>query len=100
MRVFGLVSPRETGRAFLCVVVTSRLLNIEVGGRHDDAVCGHFVAGLQLNDIANDEPAGRWAVVLDAEGKPLSVREALALINQTLDEALAEQEGDFDEDEA
>lgn len=55
MRVFGLVSPRETGRAFLCVVVTSRLLNIEVGGRHDDAVCGHFVAGLQLNDIANDE---------------------------------------------
>jgi len=36
--------------------------------------------------------------VLDAEGKPLSVREALALINQTLDEALAEQEGDFDAD--
>ena len=27
-----------------------------------------------------------------------SVREALALINQTLDEALAEQEGDFDAD--
>jgi len=36
--------------------------------------------------------------VLDAEGKPLSVREALALINQTLDEALAEQEGDLDAD--
>ena len=36
--------------------------------------------------------------VLDAEGKPLSVREALALIKQTLDEALAEQEGDFDAD--
>jgi putative DNA methylase len=36
--------------------------------------------------------------VLDAEGKPLTVREALALINQTLDEALAEQEGDFDAD--
>ena len=36
--------------------------------------------------------------MLDAEGKPLSVREALALINQTLDEALAEQEGDFDAD--
>src|ERR1039457_4726845 len=32
------------------------------------------------------------------EAKPLSVREALALINQTLDEALAEQEGDFDAD--
>lgn len=40
----------------------------------------------------------RFAKVLDAEGKPLSVREALALINQTLDEALAEQEGDFDAD--
>jgi len=40
----------------------------------------------------------RYAKVLDAEGKPLSVREALAIINQTLDEALTEQEGDFDAD--
>lgn len=40
----------------------------------------------------------RYAKVLDAGGKPLTVREALALINQTLDEALAEQEGDFDAD--
>jgi putative DNA methylase len=40
----------------------------------------------------------RYAKVLDAAGQPLSVREALALINQTLDEALAEQEGDFDAD--
>ena len=40
----------------------------------------------------------RYAKVLDAEGKPLSVREALALINQTLGEALTEQEGDFDAD--
>ncbi len=40
----------------------------------------------------------RYAKVLDAEGKPVSVRDALALINQTLDEALAEQEGDFDAD--
>jgi putative DNA methylase len=40
----------------------------------------------------------RYAQVLDAEGKSLTVREALALINQTLDEALAEQEGDFDSD--
>jgi putative DNA methylase len=40
----------------------------------------------------------RYSKVLDAEGKPLAVREALALINQTLDEALAEQEGDFDAD--
>src|SRR5207302_10262516 len=40
----------------------------------------------------------RYAKVLDAEGKPLAVREALALINQTLDDALTEQEGDFDAD--
>ncbi|HRF13936.1 MAG TPA: DUF1156 domain-containing protein, partial [Candidatus Accumulibacter phosphatis] len=40
----------------------------------------------------------RYASVLDAEGKPLPVRAALALINQVLDEALAEQEGDFDAD--
>ncbi|MDP2181896.1 MAG: DUF1156 domain-containing protein [Actinomycetota bacterium] len=40
----------------------------------------------------------RYAKVLDAEGKSLSVREALSLINQTLGETLAEQEGDFDAD--
>lgn len=40
----------------------------------------------------------RYSKVLDAEGKPLSVRDALTVINQTLDEALAEQEGDFDSD--
>jgi putative DNA methylase len=40
----------------------------------------------------------RYSKVLDAEGKPLPVREALALINQTLDDALVEQEGDFDAD--
>ena len=40
----------------------------------------------------------RYARVLDASGVAVSVREALALINETLDEALAEQEGDFDAD--
>lgn len=40
----------------------------------------------------------RYAKVLDAEGKPLGVRQALSLINRTLDEAMAEQEGDFDAD--
>src|SRR5687768_13741292 len=38
----------------------------------------------------------RYTKVVDAEGNRLSVRQALALINQTLDETLAEQEGDFD----
>jgi putative DNA methylase len=40
----------------------------------------------------------RYSKVLDASGQPLTVREALALINETLDEVLAEQEGDFDAD--
>jgi putative DNA methylase len=40
----------------------------------------------------------RYSRVLDAEGRGLTVREALALINQVLDETLAEQEGDFDAD--
>ena len=40
----------------------------------------------------------RFKEVIDAEGKALTVRTALTLINQTLDEALAEQEGDFDAD--
>lgn len=40
----------------------------------------------------------RYAKVLDTEGKSVSVREALTRINETLDEALAEQEGDFDAD--
>jgi len=40
----------------------------------------------------------RYAKVLDADGNPVPVRAALALINQVLDEALAKQEGDFDAD--
>ena len=40
----------------------------------------------------------RYGKVLDASGEPMKVREALALINQILDESLAEQEGDFDAD--
>ncbi len=40
----------------------------------------------------------RYAKVLDAEGKALTVREALTLINQALDEVLSAQEGDFDAD--
>jgi putative DNA methylase len=39
-----------------------------------------------------------YAKVLDNRGESMRVREALALINETLDEALAEQEGDFDSD--
>jgi putative DNA methylase len=40
----------------------------------------------------------RYAQVLDAAGKPMTVREALALINERLDETLTQQEGDFEPD--
>lgn len=38
----------------------------------------------------------RHAKVLEADGAPMRVRAALALINQVLDEVLSEQEGEFD----
>jgi putative DNA methylase len=40
----------------------------------------------------------QYAKVLDSSGDRLSVRTALTLINQVLDEVLAEQEGDYDAD--
>ncbi len=38
----------------------------------------------------------RYKGVVNADGSPMSVREALQLINQILDESLVEQESDFD----
>ncbi len=40
----------------------------------------------------------RYAGVLEADGSPMNVRTALSLINNALDEVLAEQEGEFDAD--
>ena len=40
----------------------------------------------------------RYAKVMEADGSPMKVRQALALINQMLGEVLAEQEGEFDGD--
>jgi len=40
----------------------------------------------------------RYSKVLDATGQELRVRDALALINEVLDEVMAQQEGDFDAD--
>lgn len=40
----------------------------------------------------------RYSKVLESDGTVMRVRTALALINQILDEVLAEQEGDFDQD--
>jgi putative DNA methylase len=38
----------------------------------------------------------RYSKVVEADGRPMTVRTALELINQVLDETLAEQESDFD----
>jgi putative DNA methylase len=40
----------------------------------------------------------RYSRILEASGRPMSVRTALALINQTLTEVLSEQEDEFDND--
>ena len=40
----------------------------------------------------------RYKAVLEADGAPMRVRTALQLINQALDEVLAEQEGEYDAD--
>jgi putative DNA methylase len=40
----------------------------------------------------------KYAAVLESDGTPMRVRTALQLINQILDEFLAEQEGEFDRD--
>lgn len=39
-----------------------------------------------------------YARVIESDGSPMTVRTALGLINQALDEVLAEQEGEFDTD--
>jgi putative DNA methylase len=90
----GTALPTETRRGFLTA------LKAELPGA---------MAHLQRSNIAPVDLAQaaigpgmsvytRFEHVLDADGKPLSVRHALALINETLDEVLAEQEGDFDAD--
>lgn len=40
----------------------------------------------------------KYSKVIEADGRPMTVRMALALINQTLDEVLSEQEGDLEPD--
>ena len=40
----------------------------------------------------------RYAKVIESDGSPMTVRTALGIINQSLDEVLAEQEGEFDGD--
>jgi putative DNA methylase len=85
-----------------------------LGTRRDfaDALRGELPDALRKLQQANIAPVdlaqaaigpgiavfSRYAKVLEADGSSMTVRSALALINRTLDEILAEQEGDFDAD--
>jgi len=109
---------RDTGSNALAssivLVCRKREANAPNAGRRDfvaalKAELPQAMAHLQKGNIAPVDLAQaaigpgmavytRYAKVLDADGKHIPVRAALALINQTLDEALAEQEGDFDAD--
>ena len=70
---------------------------------------GHDLAILQSGGIAPVDLAqaaigpgmavfSSYAKVIESDGSPMTVRKALQLINQVLDEVTAEQEGEFDED--
>ena len=69
----------------------------------------HALRNLQKGNIAPVDLAqaaigpgmavfSRFKKVLESDGSPMRVRTALGLINQTLDEVLSEQEGEFDPD--
>lgn len=70
---------------------------------------GPAIRTLQMGNIAPVDLAqaalgpgmavySRYAQVFENNGSPMRVRTALGLINQVLDEVLAEQEGDYDTD--
>jgi putative DNA methylase len=87
-------APTTTRREFLSVLKTELPLALKHLQRGN-------IAPVDLAQAAIGPGMGvytRYAKVLDASGEPVSVRDALTLINQILDEALAEQEGDFDAD--
>jgi putative DNA methylase len=109
---------RETGSNALAssivLVCRKRSVDARPGTRRDlvaalKAELPQALAQLQRGNIAPVDLAQaaigpgmavytRYSNVLDADGQPVSVRDALTLINATLDEVLAEQEGDFDAD--
>ncbi len=109
---------RETGSAALAssviLVCRSRPPDAPIATRRElvNALRAELPAALKQLQHGNIAPVdlaqaaigpgmavfSRYAKVLEADGSRMTVRSALALINQTLDEILAEQEGDFDAD--
>ena len=98
----------------IALVCRPRVPGAPVATRREfqDALRSEFpgaVAHLQRSNIAPVDLAQgaigpgmavftRYSQVLNADGSRMSVGEAFALINTTLDEVLTEQEGDFDSD--
>jgi putative DNA methylase len=107
---------REVGRAALAssivLVCRKRPTSAPLGTRREllAALKSELPGSLRLLQHANIAPVdlaqasigpgmavfSRYARVLEADGSKLTVRAALGLINQVLDEILAEQEGDLD----
>ena len=87
-------APTATRREFLSALrseLPTALLHLQAGN----------IAPVDLAQAAIGPGMGiftRYSKVLDADGNPLTVRNALSLINQILDETLAEQSGNFDAD--
>jgi putative DNA methylase len=91
-RIREIAAPTATRREFIAALKSE----LPVALRH---LQEGNIAPVDLAQAAIGPGMGvytRYSQVLDAEGKSVGVREALALINQVLDETLAEQEGDFD----
>lgn len=87
-------APSTTRRDFLAELKTElsgAIINLQRGN----------IAPVDLAQSAIGPGMGvytRYEQVLDAQGNSLTVRDALTLINQVLDQIIAEQEGDFDAD--
>jgi putative DNA methylase len=113
-RDFGMKSGTNVLASSIVLVCRPRSFNAPTATRRDflnvlKAELPFAFAHLQAGNIApvDLDQAGigpgmavytRYAKFLDADGQALSVRTALALINQVLDETLGEQENDFDAD--
>lgn len=87
-------APMATRREFLTTLrrdLPQTLRNLQIGN----------IAPVDLAQAAIGPGMGifsRYSRVVEANGESMSVRQALIVINQVLDEVLAEQESDFDSD--
>lgn len=113
-RITGRKADKNSLSTSIVLVCRPRDINITIISRKDfiQLLKKEFVISvrkLQKSSIAPIDLAqasigpgmavfSRYSTVLEADGKAMSVRTALALINQALDEYLAEQEGEYDGD--